>query len=65
MRSLTSLFSHVFRLHVPHDERHFNPCLRQEQIDVEHLLFSALHLHLTNWSLMQTHDRVPHPTQKG
>ena len=51
MRSLTSLFSHVFRLHVPHDERHFNPCLRQEQIDVEHLLFSVLHLRVKNWSL--------------
>ena len=48
MRSLT-LFSHDFHLHVPQDET-FNPCLRQEQIDVEHLLFSALHLHLTNWS---------------
>ena len=30
--------------------KYFNQCLRQEQIDVEHLLFSALHLHLTNWS---------------
>ena len=51
MRSLTSLFSHVFRLHVPHDETHFNRCLRQEQINVEHFLFSVLHLHLKNWSL--------------
>ena len=34
----------------PQDETHSNPCLRQEQMDVEHLLFSALHLHLTNWS---------------
>ena len=59
MRPLTSLFSHGFSLiHVPQDETHFNPCLRQEQTLVEHLLFSALHLHLINWSLIQTHDRV-------
>ena len=59
MRPLTSLFSHDFPLiHVPQDETHFNPCLRQEQIHVEHLLISALHLHLTNWNLIQTHDRV-------
>ena len=51
MRSVTSQFSHNFPLHVPQDEEtHFHPCLRQEQIDVEHLLFSVLHLHLTNWS---------------
>ena len=43
MRSLRSLFSHDFSLHIPQDETHFNPCLRQEQIDVEHHLFSALH----------------------
>ena len=49
MRSLRSLFSHDFPLHIPQDETHFNPCLRQEQIDVEHHLFSALHLHLTHW----------------
>ena len=59
MRPLTSLFSHDFPLiHVRQDETHFNPCLRQEQILVEHLLFSALHLHLINWSLIQTHDWV-------
>ena len=51
MRSVTSLFLHEFPLHVPHDETHFNPCLQQEQSDVERLLFSALHLHLTQWSL--------------
>ena len=50
MRCLT-LFSHDFPLHVPQDETHSNPCLPQEQIDIENLLLSALHLHLTNWSL--------------
>ena len=54
MRPLTSLFSHDFPLiHVRQDETHFNPCLRQEQIHVKHLLFSALHLHLTNWNLIE------------
>ena len=48
MKSLTSLFSSDFPLHEPKDKTNFNLCLQQEQIDVEHLLFSVLHLHLTN-----------------
>ena len=39
MRSLTSLFPHDFLLHVPQDETHFNPCLRQEQIHIKIFCF--------------------------
>ena len=48
MRSLTSFFHMIF-LYMYHKMKHFNPCLRQEQIDIEHLQFSVLHSHLTNW----------------
>ena len=37
-------------MYVPQDTIHFNPCLRQEQIGVENILFSVLHLDLTNRS---------------
>ena len=42
MRSLTSLFSHDFPLHVPQYETHLKPCLRQEPVDVEYLAFSLI-----------------------